>query len=59
MSKEYYIEIKLDNRRWTLIKTERRQTDALHYVKEHAHEHSRYPIRVVRVVRTTVFDGSK
>jgi len=56
MSKHYYIEVKLGTK-WILQKVETRHTDALHWVKENAGE--KYPIRVVRVTRTIVFDGSK
>ena len=55
-NKIYNIEIKMGTR-WTLVKTERYHTDALHYVKEHSGE--KYPFRIVRVVRTIVFDGTK
>lgn len=56
MSKHYYIEVKFGTR-WTLVKTETRQTDALQYIKDNSGE--KYPMRIVRVVRTIVFDGSK
>lgn len=56
MTKDYYIEVKFGSR-WQLVKTEKRHTDALQYVSEHAGE--KYPMRVVRVVRTIVFEGSK
>ena len=54
--KVYYVEIKLGSR-WRLMASFPRHTDALHFVKENAGE--RYPLRVIRVVRTIVFDGSK
>ena len=54
--KQYYVEIKL-GARWRLMASFTRHTDALHFVKENAGE--RYPLRVIRVVRTIVFDGSK
>ena len=56
MSKQYYIEVKFGTR-WQLVKTETRHTDALHYIKENSGE--RYPMRIVRVVRTVVFEESK
>jgi uncharacterized protein YbdZ (MbtH family) len=56
MTKFYYIETKL-GAKWRLVHTERRQTEALQYVKDHAGE--KYPMRIVRVIRTIVFDGSK
>jgi hypothetical protein len=56
MSKFYYVEIKLGTK-WTLVDTFTRQTDALHHVKENSGE--KYPMRIVRVVRTIVFDGEK
>ena len=54
MAKYYSIEVKLTNRGWITVKTEDRQTDALHYVKQHPHE--KYPRRIVRVTRTVVFE---
>jgi hypothetical protein len=56
MNKIYNVEIKLGSR-WTLIQTETRQTDALDYVRQNAGK--KYPMRIVRVVRTIVFDGTK
>lgn len=56
MTKDYYVEIKF-GARWTLVHTEKRHTDALQYVKDNSGE--KYPMRIVRVVRTVVFDGSK
>ncbi len=53
MSKFYYIEVKFGTK-WQVVKTETRHTDALHYVKENSGE--RYPMRIVRVVRTVVFE---
>ena len=55
MTKDYYVEIKLKANRWTLIETTKRHSDALEIVRERAGE--RYPIRIVRVVRTIVFEG--
>ena len=54
MSKHYYIEVKF-GARWQLVKVETRHTDALQYIKDNAGE--RYPMRIVRVVRTIVFEG--
>jgi hypothetical protein len=56
MSKNYYVEIKLGSK-WTLKASFKRHVDALHYVKENSGE--RYPLRIIRSVRTVVFDGSK
>jgi hypothetical protein len=57
MTKHYYIETKLDKKRWTLVHTETNHKLALEWLRENAGEH--YPMRIVRVVRTVVFDGSK
>jgi hypothetical protein len=57
MTKDYYIEIKFKGNKWTLVKTEKSHKEALEYVRENSGE--KYPMRVVRVVRTVVFDGSK
>ena len=57
MNKHYYVEIKLSPNKWILKSSFTRHTDALHYVKENCGE--RYPMRIVRVVRTVVFNGEK
>lgn len=59
MSKFYHIESKLGAKSWQLVKVETRQVDALHYVREHATELSKYPLRIIRVVRTLVFESGK
>lgn len=56
MSKNYYIEIKL-GAKWILKASFKRHVDALHYVKENCGE--RYPMRIIRSVRTVVFGESK
>ena len=58
MSKVYYLEVKLGTK-WILQKSFTKQADAFHHIKENVSELSRYPVRVVRVVRTVVFDGGK
>lgn len=58
MTKTYNVEIKL-GARWTLQKVFMRHTDALHYVKENSGEGNKYPFRVIRVIRSVVFDGEK
>jgi hypothetical protein len=57
VSKYYLIEAKLSANKWTLIKTETRQVDALAYIKESSFRI--YPLRIVRVTRTIVFNGEK
>ena len=57
MNKNYYVEIKLGYNKWILKASFSRHTDALHFVKENAGE--KYPMRIVRVVRTIVFNGEK
>lgn len=56
MSKYYYVEGKFGTK-WVLLDSYTRQTDALHHVKEKAGE--RYPLRVVKVERTIVFEEKK
>lgn len=56
MSKYYYVEAKFGTK-WVLLETTTKQTDALHIVKERSGE--RYPLRVVRVERTVVFEEKK
>lgn len=58
MTRNYYIEVKLGTR-WTLLHSTKRHVDALHYLKEHHKEYNKYPVRIIREVRTIVFDGSK
>lgn len=53
MSKKYEVRI-LFGKTWAIIDSFDRQTDALHYVKEHP---SSYPTRIVRVTRDTVFES--
>lgn len=56
MAKHYYVEIKVGTR-WVLKGIYTRQTDAFHFVKETAGE--KYPMRVIRVIRSVVFNGEK
>jgi hypothetical protein len=56
MSKFYNVEVKFGTK-WTLVDVYRQHKDALWRVKESAK--AKYPMRIVRVVRTVVFDGSK
>ena len=53
MIKFYYVEVKVGNK-WLLLQTFTKHTDALHNVKERSGE-ERYPMRIVRVVRTIIF----
>jgi hypothetical protein len=59
MSKFYYVEVKFKKERWTLIDTYTKQEDAMEHVHSETKLGNTYPMRVVRVVRTIVFDGSK
>jgi len=54
MSKLYRVEIQLTKKAWICVDTFVRHTDALNYVRENAGE--RYPMRIVRVVKTVVFE---
>lgn len=57
MSKFYNVEVKLNTTKWTLLHTATQHKDALHYVKENPS--GNYPLRIVRVVRTVVFEEKK
>lgn len=58
MIKDYYVEAKFGNiKKWHLIKSFKTHKAALEYVSNGAPV--RYPLRVVRVVRTVVFGESK
>lgn len=56
MTKHYYIEAKF-GARWTLLKTYTTHVAALEHIKNNSGE--RYPLRIVRVTRTIVFEGTK
>lgn len=56
MAKQYEIQAKF-GKTWVILEKVTRQNDALHYVKENSGE--RYPMRIVRVVKTVVFEESK
>jgi len=56
MTKDYYIEGKF-LKKWILLKTTKRHSEALEYIRENAGE--KYPMRIVRVVRTIVFGDDK
>jgi len=55
MTKDYYVEVKLANKRWTLISTHKRHKDALEYVASRKPE--KYALRVVRITRVVVFES--
>lgn len=55
MSKYYNVEVKA-GAKWHLLHVATRHTDALHWCMKHNTEHTKYPMRIVRVVRTTVFE---
>jgi hypothetical protein len=57
MTKDYYVEAKFNKTRWTLVKAFKNHKDALEYVKDAGAV--KYPLRVVRVVRTVIFGESK
>jgi hypothetical protein len=56
MTKYYYIEVRLGSK-WVLVETKTRQVDALDYVRTQSVDH-KYPLRVVKVTRTIVFQGA-
>ena len=56
MSKKYLIEVKFGTK-WAIIESFDRQTDALHHIKQNSGE--KYPMRIVRVVKTVVFEETK
>jgi hypothetical protein len=56
MTKDYYVEVKLNSKRWTLISTYKRHKDALDYVA--SRKPDKYPLRIVRITRTVVFEGN-
>lgn len=53
MATHYYIETKI-GAKWHLLHVDTRQNDALHYVKENPP--TKYPLRIVKVVRKVVFE---
>lgn len=56
MSKEYRVEVQF-GKTWIHVDRFNRHTDALHHIKEHSGE--RYPMRIVRIVKTIVFEEKK
>lgn len=56
MAKEYRVEVKF-GATWINVDKFSRHTDALHYIKEKSGE--RYPMRIVRIVKTIVFEEKK
>lgn len=56
MSKIFRVEVKFGNT-WVTRQSFTRQVDALHYIKENSGE--RYPMRIVRVIKTVVFEERK
>ncbi|HYV52399.1 MAG TPA: hypothetical protein VE971_03810 [Candidatus Eisenbacteria bacterium] len=56
MSKKYEVQVKFGTT-WAIINKYDRQTDAMHYIKENSGEV--YPMRIVRVVKTVVFEETK
>lgn len=57
MSKHYEIQVKFD-KNWHWIKSETQHKDALHNLKQRVGD-ERYPMRIVRVVKTVVFSEAK
>lgn len=59
MSKRYYVELQFgrNNNSWATISGHNRQTDAMDYIRINSGE--RYPMRIVRVIKTVVFEESK
>ena len=56
MSKSYNVEVKF-GAQWVTVNKYTRQVDALHHIKENSGE--AYPMRIVRVVKTVVFEEKK
>ena len=57
MSKSYQVQVKFNKNDWTTVDNFLQQKDAMHYIQENTDENSRYPMRIVRVVKTVVFEG--
>jgi len=57
MVKDYYVEVKFHANRWTLLKTFKRQGDAMGFIEEQVD--NVYPLRITKVVRTVVFEDKK
>jgi hypothetical protein len=56
MTRYYSIEVKFGNT-WRSIKIEKTQSDAMYYVSKG--EQTKYPYRIVKVIRTIVFNGER
>lgn len=58
MTRNYYIEIKVKER-WKLLFSTKRKLEAVKYIKTHRIGDKKYPMRMVKEVRTVMFDRSK
>lgn len=56
MSKKYNVEVKFGTK-WVTVYDSPLQNDAMHYIRENSGE--TYPMRIVRVVKTVVFEEKK
>lgn len=57
MMKSYQVQVKFAKDTWTIIENFPRQSDAMHFIKDRITEDSMYPMRIVRIVKTIVFEG--
>jgi len=54
--KYYEVQIKFE-KEWFTLEVFKKQVEALHHVKVRVSENDRYPMRIVRVDKTVVFEG--
>jgi hypothetical protein len=55
--KNYQVQVKFNKNDWTTVKDFPTQKYAMEYIHDNVQEDSKYPMRIVRVVKTVVFEG--
>jgi len=55
--KSYQVQVKFTKDTWATVKELPTQGSAMEYIHDNVNEDSRYPMRIVRVVKTVVFEG--
>lgn len=60
MNNNYYeIQVKFNKKDWITVHKENRHGDAVVYLRDNTTEDNKYPMRIVRVNRTIVFNGER
>ena len=59
MMKHYKVQAKLMKNEWVTIHKSVTHKDAIAYMTDNQSENNKYPLRIVRVVETVVFEGKQ